>query len=38
MLEAAKMANAYNFITDKVKFPQGFDTVVGERGVLLSGG
>lgn len=32
---AARVANAYNFIQD---FPQGFDTVVGERGVLLSGG
>ena len=36
--EAAKMANAYGFITDHAKFPKGFDTVVGERGVLLSGG
>ena len=29
------MANAYNFIKDLEK---GFDTEVGERGVLLSGG
>ncbi|MGH1363564.1 MAG: ABC transporter ATP-binding protein [Calditrichia bacterium] len=32
---AAKLANAYDFIMD---FPDGFDTIVGERGVLLSGG
>lgn len=31
---AAREANAYNFIQS---FPQGFDTVVGEKGVLLSG-
>lgn len=31
---AARVANAYNFIQS---FPQGFDTVVGEKGVLLSG-
>lgn len=33
--KAAKMANAYNFIIDLEK---GFETEVGERGVLLSGG
>lgn len=32
---AAKMANAYDFIVDLEK---GFETEVGERGVLLSGG
>ncbi|KAG7279145.1 hypothetical protein CRUP_022340, partial [Coryphaenoides rupestris] len=32
---AARMANAYDFVQD---FPQGFDTLVGEKGVLLSGG
>lgn len=32
---AAREANAYNFVKS---FPQGFDTVVGEKGVLLSGG
>lgn len=32
---AAKRANAYEFIE---KLPQGFDTVIGDRGVLLSGG
>lgn len=31
---AARVANAYNFIQT---FPKGFDTVVGEKGVLLSG-
>lgn len=35
IIEASKMANAYNFIVDLEK---GFDTEVGERGVLLSGG
>ena len=35
IIEAAKMANAYNFIMD---MPDGFDTEVGERGVLISGG
>lgn len=32
---AAKEANAHDFI---VGFPDGYDTLVGERGVLLSGG
>ncbi len=32
---AAKYANAYDFI---MKFPKGFDTNIGDRGVLLSGG
>lgn len=36
--EACKKANAYNFIKDKQIFPQGYDTVVGERGIKLSGG
>ncbi|KAF1776034.1 P-loop containing nucleoside triphosphate hydrolase [Phytophthora cactorum] len=35
VIEAAKMANAYNFIKE---FPQGFQTEVGERGAQLSGG
>ncbi len=34
-LEAAKVANAYNFITN---MPEGIDTYVGDRGVILSGG
>jgi len=32
---AAKKANAFDFITE---FPEGMDTLVGERGVKLSGG
>ena len=31
---AARVANAYDFIQ---AFPKGFDTIVGEKGVLLSG-
>eukprot|EP00040_Diaphanoeca_grandis_P026329 m.147295 g.147295 ORF g.147295 m.147295 type:complete len:710 (-) comp30526_c0_seq2:80-2209(-) len=35
VLDAAKRANAHQFIT---KFPNGYDTVLGERGVTVSGG
>ncbi|GAB1542280.1 hypothetical protein NUACC21_49540 [Scytonema sp. NUACC21] len=35
IIEAAKQANAYEFIC---KLPQGFDTLIGDRGVMLSGG
>ena len=36
--EACRMANAYDFIHDKDLFPEGYNTIVGERGVKLSGG
>lgn len=36
--EACKAANAYGFIQDKKLFPDGYNTLVGERGVKLSGG
>jgi ABC-type multidrug transport system fused ATPase/permease subunit len=35
VIEAAKRAYAWNFIQE---FPEGLDTLVGERGVQLSGG
>jgi ATP-binding cassette, subfamily B, bacterial len=35
IMRAAEMANAHEFIE---KMPQGYDTMVGERGVTLSGG
>mmetsp|Transcript_12194 Transcript_12194/g.20549 ORF Transcript_12194/g.20549 Transcript_12194/m.20549 type:complete len:336 (+) Transcript_12194:1169-2176(+) len=35
---ACKMANAYDFIKDTTIFPDGYDTLVGERGIKLSGG
>ena len=35
IIEAAKSANAFDFIS---KTENGFDTVIGERGVALSGG
>jgi subfamily B ATP-binding cassette protein MsbA len=35
VVEAARAANAHDFVS---AFPEGYDTVVGERGVKLSGG
>ena len=35
VMQAARSANAHEFIAN---FPNGYDTVVGERGVTVSGG
>eukprot|EP00357_Protocruzia_adherens_P026430 CAMPEP_0115038490 /NCGR_PEP_ID=MMETSP0216-20121206/43440_1 /TAXON_ID=223996 /ORGANISM="Protocruzia adherens, Strain Boccale" /LENGTH=662 /DNA_ID=CAMNT_0002418901 /DNA_START=317 /DNA_END=2301 /DNA_ORIENTATION=- len=38
VVQAAKFANAYDFISEETQFPDGFKTLVGERGIKLSGG
>jgi ABC-type multidrug transport system fused ATPase/permease subunit len=35
IMDAARLANAHEFVS---AFPEGYDTLVGERGVKLSGG
>ena len=36
--DACHKANAYKFIHDTDRFPEGYGTFVGERGMKLSGG
>lgn len=38
MEKAAQKAGCLDFLNNKVQFPNGYQTVVGERGVNLSGG
>lgn len=38
ILETCKISNAYSFISDTNRFPDGLKTLVGERGLKLSGG
>ena len=36
--DATKSANAYDFLHEEDRFPDCYDTLVGEKGVKLSGG
>lgn len=36
--EATRLASAYDFIHDMRLFPLGYQTIVGDRGIKLSGG
>jgi len=36
--EACRLASAYDFIHDTRLFPLGYRTMVGDRGIKLSGG
>lgn len=36
--EACEKSNAISFVKDKRVMPEGYETIVGERGVKLSGG
>lgn len=36
--EACEKSNAISFVKDKRVMPEGYNTIVGERGVKLSGG
>ena len=38
MDDATRQSNAYDFIHDRDQFPQVYETLVGERGIMLSGG
>jgi len=38
IIEVCKQANAYEFIENKAKFPLGLDSILGEKGIKLSGG
>lgn len=36
--DVCKQANAYEFLSNRDKYPQGLDCIVGEKGIKLSGG
>jgi len=38
IIKSLKSAHAYEFVSNKDYFPDGLETIVGERGVKLSGG